>query len=90
MFTPSLDRTIDLSTGAFVGLLSVSGFMSSYRCPRQQSESNVCDSSSNSSGSCGTNGLSKCPVSPCSRTNLQLAVGVGFLTSGLYLYRGFR
>ena len=84
MFTLSLDRTIDVSTGAFVGLLSVSGLMSSYKCPRQ---SNVCNSSSNSSTSSDS---SQCPVSPCSRTNLRLAVGVGFLTSGLYLYRGFR
>ena len=90
MFTLSLDRTVDISTGVFVGLLSVSGLMSSYRCPRQQSESNVCDSSSNSSESCDSNSVSKCPVSPCSRTNLRLAIGAGFLTSGLYLYRGFR
>lgn len=80
MFTLSLDRTIDLSTGAFVGLLSVSGLMSSYKCPRQ---STVCNSSV-------SNAISQCPISPCSRTNLRLAVGVGFLTSGLYLYRGFR
>lgn len=87
MYIPSLDRTIDLSTGAFVGFLSVSGLMSSYRCPKQQSEYNVCNSSSNSSDS---SNLSQCPVSPCSRTNLRLAIGAGFLTSGLYLYRGFR
>ena len=91
MFTLSLDRTIDLSTGAFVGLLSVSGLMSSYRCPRQHS--NVCASSSNSSStsdSCNTTDMSNCPISPCSRTNLRLAVGAGFVTSGLYLYRGLR
>ena len=87
MFTLSLDRTIDLSTSAFVGLLSVSGLMSSYRCPRQQS--NVCASSSNSSCEQTTN-MSNCPISPCSRTNLRLAVGAGFVTSGLYLYRGLR
>ena len=80
MFNLSLDRTIDVSTGAFVGLLSVSGLMSSYRCPRQ---STVCNSSE-------SNAVSQCPISPCSRTNLRLAVSAGFLTSGLYLYRGFR
>ena len=84
MFNLSLDRTIDVSTGAFVGLLSVSGLMSSYRCPKQTT---VCNSSSNSSES---NAVSQCPISPCSRTNLKLAVSAGFLTSGLYLYRGFR
>ncbi len=90
MFPLSLDRTVDISTGAFVGLLSVSGLMSSYRCPRQ---STVCASSSNSSStsdSCNTADMSKCPVSPFSRTNLRLAIGAGFLTSSLYLYRGFR
>ena len=87
MFTLSLDRTIDLSTGAFVGLLSVSGLMSSYRCPRQ---TNVCASSSNSSCKQQTTNMSNCPISPCSRTNLRLAVGAGFVTSGLYLYRGLR
>ena len=88
MFNLSLDRTIDVSTGAFVGLLSVSGLMSSYRCPKQTT---ACNSSSNSSSnSSESNAVSQCPISPCSRTNLRLAVGAGFLTSGLYLYRGFR
>ena len=88
MLTLSLDRTIDITTGAFVGFLSVSGLMSSYRCPRQV---NTC--SSDSSGSTDSSeqvSVQPCPVSPCSRTNLRLAVGAGFLTSGLYLYRGFR
>ncbi len=82
MFTISLDRTIDLSTGAFVGFLSVSGLMSSYRCPRQVNSSST-DSSEQESESA-------CPVSPCSRTNLRLAVSAGLVTSGLYLYRGIR
>ena len=85
MFTLSLDRTIDITTGAFVGFLSVSGLMSSYRCPRQV---NTC--SSDSSDSSEQVSVQTCPVSPCSRTNIRLAVGAGFLTSGLYLYRGFR
>ena len=82
MFKLSLDRTIDLSTGAFVGFLSVSGLMSSYRCPRQV---NSCTTNSSEQKS-----ESACPVSPCSRTNLRLAVSAGLVTSGLYLYRGIR
>ena len=78
MITVSLDKVIDVSTGAFVGFLSVSGLMSTYRCPRNI---NNCDGQSNES---------KCVVSPCSRINLKLAVGAGFVTSGLYLYRGLR
>ncbi len=78
MFNLSLDRTIDLSTGAFVGLLSVSGLMSSYRCPRPTGSAS--EETSNS----------VCPISPCSRTNLRLAVSAGLVTSGLYLYRGIR
>jgi len=88
MFNLNLDRAVDLSTGAFVGFLTVSGLMTSLRCPRQE---RICtpDSSIESSSdyACVSN---TCPVSPCSRTNLRLAVGAGFLTSGLYLYRGLR
>ena len=77
MLNVSLDRAVDLSTAAFVGFLSVSGFMSSYKCPISNKED--CN---NNSG--------KCPVSPCSRANAKLAVGAGLVTSGLYLYRGLR
>jgi len=73
-----LDRAVDLSTAAFVGFLSVSGLMSSYRCPR------------NSSLNSAENNSNECPISPCSRANVKLAVGAGLVTSSLYLYRGLR
>ena len=88
MFNLNLDRAVDLSTGAFVGFLTVSGLMTSFRCPRQ--ERTCSQESSNESSNDSTCVSNTCPVSPCSRTNLRLAVSAGFLTSGLYLYRGLR
>ena len=85
MLNVSLDRAVDLSTAAFVGFLSVSGIMSSYKCPIKTPSVSSDQNSEESQTS-----ITGCPVSPCSRTNLRFAVSAGLVTSGLYLYRGIR
>jgi hypothetical protein len=75
MLNMTLDRAIDVSTAATFGFMSVSGLMASSRCQVKAG----CPEKPN-----------VCPVTPCGRANLKLAVGAGLMTSALYLYRGFR
>jgi hypothetical protein len=82
MLNITLDRAIDVSTAATFGFMSVSGLMASSRCQVKS----ACPS--NSSSSSETPAV--CPVTPCGRANLKLAVGAGLMTSALYLYRGYR
>lgn len=82
MLNITLDQAIDVSTAATFGFMSVSGLMASSRCQVKSACPN------NSSSSSETPAV--CPVTPCGRANLKLAVGAGVVTSALYLYRGIR
>ena len=63
MLNVSLDGAVDLST-AFSGSYQFVGLMSSWM-PR------------NSSLNSAENNSNECPISPCSRANVKLAIGVG-------------
>ena len=81
----SLDKSIDFATGITLGLFSISGIMfnkkNSYCSSRSNCSSNINDCSISNT---------ECPISPCSRTNLKLAIYSGLITSSLYIYRGLR
>ena len=93
----SLDTAIDVSTGLYLGFVSISGLM--LRNPKacrptipttndevfQSTDEVVCQPCSSDSTKSKV-----CPISVCARSNLKLAVATGFVASGLYLYRGLR
>jgi len=95
----SLNTAIDVSTGLYLGFVSISGLM--LRNPKacrpktptsttndevfQSTDEVVCQPCSPDSTQSKV-----CPISGCARSNLKLAVAAGFVASGLYLYRGLR
>ena len=101
----SLDTAIDVSTGLYLGFVSISGLM--LRNPKACTPSNtpqcgpttppdeVFKSTSTDEVVCqpcypDSTQSKVCPISVCARSNLKLAVATGFVASGLYLYRGLR
>ena len=93
----SLDTAIDVSTGLYLGFISISGLMlrnPKAGCPTipttndevfKSTDEVVCQPCTSDSTKSKV-----CPISVCARSNLQLAVATGFVASGLYLYRGLR
>ena len=93
----SLDTAIDVSTGLYLGFVSISGLM--LRNPKACCPSNTNDEVFQSASTdevvcqpCTSDSTQSkvCPISVCARSNLKLAVATGFVASGLYLYRGLR
>ena len=93
----SLNTAIDVSTGLYLGFVSISGLMlrNPKACCPSNTNNEVFQSISTDEVVCqpctSDSTQSKvCPISGCARSNLKLAVATGFVASGLYLYRGFR
>ena len=95
----SLDTAIDVSTGLYLGFVSISGLM--LRNPKacRPTTSNTNDEGFQSTSTdevvcqpCSPDSTKSkvCPISGCARSNIKLAVATGFIASGLYLYRGLR
>ena len=91
----SLDTAIDVSTGLYLGFVSISGLMlrnPKACCPSNTLQSSPPNTNDTSCQPCAPDSTQSkvCPISVCARSNLKLAVATGFVASGLYLYRGLR
>jgi len=91
----SLNTAIDVSTGLYLGFVSISGLM--LRNPKACCSTNTQqyippNTNDTSCQPCTLDSPQSkvCPISVCARSNLKLAVATGFVASGLYLYRGLR
>ena len=91
----SLDTAIDVSTGLYLGFVSISGLMlrnPKACCSIGSQQSSTPNTNNTSCQPCSPDSTKSkvCPISVCARSNLKLAVAAGFVASGLYLYRGLR